>query len=108
MKSILSLPLNCSLMFCLTSIIARSAMRLEKVLVIQDNLELNLQGTLVALANNSHSASSTAHFRAGLFGGSGGDDDDPSRRRGGGRSRGSAGGRRVGQRQPGRWKIKLP
>ena len=35
----------------------------------------------MAAANNSHSESSTAHLRAGLFGGSGG--DDPSRGRGG-------------------------
>ena len=56
----------------------------EKMLVIQDYLELKQQGALVAAANNSHSESSTAHLRAGLFGGSGGDDDDPSKGRGGG------------------------
>ena len=42
----------------------------EKMLVIQDYLELKQQGALVAAANDSHSGSSTAHLRTGLYGGS--------------------------------------
>ena len=64
----------------------------EKMLVIQDYLELKQQGALVAAVNDSHSGSSTAHLRTGLYGGS--RDIDDHSKGGGGRGRGDVGGRR--------------
>ena len=64
----------------------------EKMLVIQDYLELKQQGALVAAANDSHSGSSTAHLRTGLYGGS--RDVNDHSKGGGGRGRGDVGGRR--------------